>query len=160
MKALRTILTHGVAMLVGIALGIYLLPLLTETPAPSSATMALVQAEAQYVAQFERERTDSDLLHWGEGQLLLGEGSIGFRGELAPGPDYRLYLSPRFVETEHEFLALQGEMVAIGSISSFDGFALPVPNGVEVGSYQAAIVWCESFQQFITSGVIRPRQSD
>jgi len=143
--------THLLAVVVGVALGIYLLPILT---APESPADELVQATAD-VAQFEgevrRDLEDSDALHWGEGTLFIGPDSIAFEGRLAPGPDYRLYLSPKFVETEAAFEALKPEMVQVGFVRTFENFMLAVPESVDPAKFKAAIVWCESFGQFITA---------
>ncbi len=70
---------------------------------------------------------------------------------LAPGPDYRLYLSPKFVETEADFELLKPEMVQVGLVQTFENFMVAVPESVDPGEFNAAIVWCESFGQFITA---------
>ena len=43
-------------------------------------------------------------------------------GELAPSPDYKLYLSSGFVETEAEFLGLKPSMALVGDVKTFDNF--------------------------------------
>ena len=100
---------------------------------------------------FTRDLQDSDALHWGEGTLFVGKNSIAFDGKLAPGPDYRLYLSPKFVETEADFEALKSQMVDVGPVRTFENFMVDVPESVNPAQYNAAIVWCESFGQFITA---------
>ena len=90
-------------------------------------------------------------MHWGEGTLFVAPDNIAFEGSLAPGPDYRLYLSPRFVETETDFEALKPEMVQVGFVQTFENFMVAVPESVNPGDFKAAIVWCESFGQFITA---------
>ena len=59
------------------------------------------------LGQFKRDLKDSDALHWGEGQVSIAPGAITLVGKLAPGPDYKLYLSPEFVETEVDFNRLK-----------------------------------------------------
>ncbi len=76
-------------------------------------------------------------------------------GEIAPGPDYRLYLSRDFVETEAEFLRLKADMTQVGNINTFKNFVVTVPAGIDVADYTAVIVWCESFDQFITAARYR-----
>ena len=83
---------------------------------------------AEFTGEFVRDLEDSDALHWGEGTLFVGTDSIAFEGDLAPGPDYRLYLSPKFVETEAEFEALKSQMVEVGPVRTFENFMVPVPN--------------------------------
>ncbi len=152
MKWLARLITHGAALLLGIALGIFLLPILIQEQPPSASELSGVQTNASYVAEFDRNRSGSDLLHWGEGMLYFAPDTVAFAGDLAPGPDYRLYLSPVYVENEEQFLANKNKMVEIGNINSFKGFMLPLPEHLDISRYTTAIVWCESFNQFISSG--------
>lgn len=88
---------------------------------------------------------------WGEGTVSVGETAISFVGELAPGPDYKLYLASEFVETEADFLRLKPGMVRVGDVKTFKNFLLPVPPEVDPARFTTVIVWCESFSQFITA---------
>lgn len=72
-------------------------------------------------------------------------------GKLAPGPDYKLYLSSKFVETETEFNQEKTNMVLVGNVKTFDNFVVNVPQNIDIAKYDTVIVWCESFGQFITS---------
>lgn len=72
-------------------------------------------------------------------------------GKLAPGPDYKLYLSPEFVETEADFNRLKSEMVRVGDVKTFENFLVPVPESIDPAAYNTVVVWCESFGQFITA---------
>jgi hypothetical protein len=110
---------------------------------------------AQYTGEFRRDLADSDALHWGEGKLFVSRDNVAFEGRLAPGPDYRLYLSPEFVETEAAFEALKSEMVEVGPVRTFENFMVAVPESIDPSEYTAAIVWCESFRQFITAAEYR-----
>ena len=151
MKWLIRIGTHLVACGIGFALGIYLLPILIAPANPGVEEVRSAAESSQFTAEFRRDLADSDALHWGEGKLYVGSDSIALEGRLAPGPDYRLYLSPRFVETEAAFEALKAEMVEVGPVRTFENFMVPVPNSLDPAAFKAAIVWCESFGQFITA---------
>lgn len=156
MKNLPYLVTsHAVALGLGFALGVYVLPILTAPTAPTSAEAAAAASEALYTGQFRRDLKDSDLLHWGEGTVSLGRQGIVLTGKLAPGPDYKLYLSPEFVETEADFLRLKPHMVRVGDVRTFENFVVPVPASVDLASYNTVIVWCESFSQFITAARYR-----
>lgn len=155
MKVLLLLLTHALALGAGFALGIYALPILTAPDAPTAEVTAAAAAEAIYTGRFQRDLAGSDLLHWGEGTISIGERSIAFEGELAPGPDYKLYLSPEFVETEAAFQQLRDRMVRVGDVKTFNGFVLPVPASVDAAAYTTAVVWCESFDQFISAARYR-----
>lgn len=91
------------------------------------------------------------MFHWGDGTLSVNHDVISLEGEVAPGPDYRLYLSPTFVETEADFVRLKESMVRVGDVRTFKNFIVPVPSSVNPSNFNTAIVWCESFGQFITA---------
>lgn len=143
--------THAAAIAVGFAIGIYMLPILTAPASPSLDVVRSAASMASYTGEFRRDLEDSDALHWGEGTLSIGPDSIAFEGRLAPGPDYRLYLSPKFVETEAEFEALKSDMVQVGRVQTFENFMVSIPDSVNPADFAAAIVWCEAFGQFITA---------
>jgi hypothetical protein len=94
-------------------------------------------------------------LHWGEGTVSISSAGVALVGRLAPGPDYKLYLSPEFVETEADFARLKPRMVRIGDVKTFENFVVAVPPAVDVSQYRAVIVWCEAFGQFITAAQYR-----
>ena len=155
MKWLIRIGTHLVAGGIGFVLGIYLLPILIAPESPGEQAVRSVAERSEFTATFRRDLEDSDALHWGEGTLYVGQDSIALEGRLAPGPDYRLYLSPRFIETEADFQALKSQMIEVGPVRTFENFMVPVPDTVDPATYRAAIVWCESFNQFITAAEYR-----
>jgi Electron transfer DM13 len=154
-KALILTLSHILFAMAGFTLGVYTLPILMAPTAPSSAEVAGLQTRANFSGEFRRELTDSDFLHWGEGQVSIGESEITLVGSIAPGPDYRLYLSPEFVETEAAFNQLKSEMVQVGPVKTFDNFVVPVPDGINPGAYTSVVIWCEAFGQFITAARYR-----
>jgi hypothetical protein len=151
MRKLLLLASHLVAAALGFALGIYTLPILIAPPAPSSTEIAAQAAAARYAGKFRRDLKDSDALHWGEGTISIGAKNIAFEGELAPGPDYKLYLSPEFVETEADFERLRPSMVRVGDVKTFKNFLVPVPESVDPSRYNTVIIWCETFSQFITA---------
>ena len=140
----------------GFALGIYMLPILIAPESPDNLEMMHKITNTEYVGEFQRDLKDSDFLHWGEGKLRIGDGFVAFDGELAPGPDYKLYLSPEFVETEADFNRLKASMVRVGDIQTFDRFILPVDGNIQLQNYNTAIVWCETFGQFISAAQFKP----
>ncbi len=147
--------THAAAIAVGFALGIYSLPILTAPASPSADVVRSVGGTAEFTGTFRRDLEDSDALHYGEGTLYVSRDTIAFEGRLAPGPDYRLYLSPRFIETEEAFEASRHEMVQVGHVFTFENFMVDVPGSIDPGEFTTAIVWCESFGQFITAAAYR-----
>lgn len=149
------LLSHGLVAAIGFAGGIYALPILIAPAAPSVAVVSAAAGAATYKGEFRRDLKDSDALHWGEGSVSIGAASISLMGKLAPGPDYKLYLSPEFVETEADFNRLKSKMALVGDVKTFNNFVVQVPPGISPAQYTSVIVWCETFSQFITSAKYR-----
>lgn len=159
MKKLLLLATHlaalALGLVLGVALGIYALPILIAPAPPSVAEIKSQAALARYTGKFRRDLKDSDALHWGEGSIFVSPGSISLEGELAPGPDYKLYLSPEFVETEADFHRLKPRMARVGEVKTFKNFVVPVPSDIDTARYNTVIVWCETFSQFISAAQYR-----
>lgn len=154
-RLIRFLITHAIALAIGFALGIYLLPILIAPEGPSDAEVAANAQQAMFETAFVRELTDSDFLHWGEGSVSISARRVSFSGAMAPGPDYRLYLTPEFVQTEAGFNAIKDQSVEVGPVKTFDRFILEIPAGVNPEDYRAVLVWCESFGEFITAASYR-----
>ena len=144
-RILILVVSHLLVAGMGFMAGIYTLPILMAPDTPVTQDAATLEKSATYTGQFRRDLADSDFLHWGEGRVYLSPEEIVFQGELAPGPDYRLYLSPTFVETEAAFEALRPQMVAIGNVETFDNFVVAVPDprwvGLHVGLVAVPYLW-------------------
>jgi len=147
--------THLMTLVAGFALGIYMLPILTAPPGPDEAALRATQTSALYKGHFDRNLKGSDLVHWGEGEVRILPDKIAHEGRLSPGPDYKLYLAPDFVNTKEGFLGIKDRSQRVGDIKTFNGFLLPVPQGVDVGAYTTVVVWCEAFSQFISAAKYR-----
>ena len=148
-------LTHLCVGAAGFGAGIYALPILIAPPAPSKVEVESLSSSAAYSGEFRKDLKDSDGLHWGEGKVSIGSEYITLMGSLAPGPDYKLYLSPEFVETEDDFKRLKPTMLRVGDVKTFENFAIKLPPGIDASKYNTVIVWCETFAQFITSAKYR-----
>lgn len=149
------LVSHAAVLAVGFALGIYALPILVAPSAPTTAEVGAQASQASFVGQFRRDLKDSDALHWGEGTVSVSARSIGLVGELAPGPDYKLYLSPVFVETEAEFNRLKPKMVRVADVKTFKNFLVAVPESIDTARYNTVVIWCETFSQFISAAQYR-----
>lgn len=148
-------LSHLAVLGAGVALGIYLLPILAAPPAPTAADVRSASAGASYKAAFRRDLNGSDALHWGEGEVSVGPAAVSLMGRIAPGPAYKLYLAPRFVETGEEFKRIKGQSLVLGDVKTFDNFIVPAAGGVPFERFDTVVIWCESFSQFITAAKYR-----
>ncbi|WP_045404790.1 DM13 domain-containing protein [Vibrio jasicida] len=151
MKRTLLLASHALCVLVGFAAGVYALPILIQPTSPDISAVSKGADGILYHGTFERNRADSDFLHWGEGSIWLTENTLAFEGKLAPGPDYKVYLSPTFIETEADFQRLKSQMINVGDVKTFDRFVVAFPADLPLDNYSSVIVWCETFGEFITS---------
>ena len=154
-RALLLTFTHGVTAAIGFAAGIYVLPILTAPQSPSEQEAAAAAKDAQYHVRFHKDQRGSDFLHWGEGRVAIGREKVAFTGQLAPGPDYKLYFSPEYVDTKEAFLRVKARAARAGDIRTFDAFVVSVPPSLDIGAYDTVVVWCERFSMFIASAKYR-----
>ena len=147
--------SHAIALAIGFGAGVYTLPILTEPKGPSLAEVRAASTGAAYTTEFRRGLKGSDPFHWGEGRVSVGRKAIALDGKLAPGPDYKLYLVPSYVENEEEFLKVKKRSPRLGDVKTFANFVVPVPENVDIEKYDTVLVWCERFSQFITSAKYR-----
>jgi hypothetical protein len=110
-----------------LAAGIYALPILTAPPPPTALELSAIATAKPFVGTFRRDLKDSDALHWGEGKVYVSTNGIALEGPVSPGPDYKLYLSPEFVETEADFKRLKSRMVRVGDVKTFSEFITAAP---------------------------------
>ncbi|HZM35566.1 MAG TPA: DM13 domain-containing protein [Burkholderiales bacterium] len=155
MKRAVLVVTHLVALAIGFAAGIYSLPILIAPPAPSPIEVKGAAGAARYHANFRRDLKGSDLLHWGEGTVSIGTKAVSFTGKLAPGPDYKLYFAPQYVETKDEFVRVKARSRRVGDVKTFENFIVPLPEAFDPAQYDTVVVWCETFSMFITSAKYR-----
>ena len=155
MRPLLLVASHLLALTIGFALGVYALPILIAPEAPTLQQIQSSLPAAQWTATVRRDLKGSDVLHWGEGAVSVSPQAVSLVGKLAPGPDYKLYLSPEFVETEADFQRLKPRMLRVGDVKTFNNFIVPLPPGADPAKFNTVIVWCETFSEFITAAQYR-----
>ena len=139
----------------GFLLGVYTLPILVEwRHAVQERALAPEAAAEDPRGEFNRNSPGSDAVHWGEGELRVSQGQLVFdeNVRLAPGPDYRIYLTKTFAQTREEFLELKPGAVEIAALEVFSGpLSFPIPPEVDPDVYDNVVVWCEAFAMYIAS---------
>ena len=151
MRILLLIFSHSAVLGIGFALGVYFLPILT---APKSANLSQIEqvvANPVYKAEFKKGQRGNDFFHWGEGQLVITNNEIALKGKVAPGPDYKIYLTKKFVEHEDEFLPIKQNALYVADLKVFENFIVPLDKKINFEDYNTIIIWCEAFKEFITS---------
>ena len=151
MRILLLIFSHGAVLGIGFALGVYFLPILT---APKSANLSQIEqvvSNPVYKAEFKKGQRGNDFFHWGEGQLVITNNEIALKGKVAPGPDYKIYLTKKFVEHEDEFLPIKQNALYVADLKVFENFIVPLDKKINFEDYNTILIWCEAFKEFITS---------
>jgi len=145
------VFTHTISLSIGCMIGIYLLPIMIAPEKPSINEFQKVINSAQFDAVFVKDLKESDILHWAKGQISLSKTQIAFRGKISPGPDYKLYLTKKFVQTKKDFLKIKNQSVEIGEIKSFNGFIISTKKEIDITAYNSVVIWCEAFSRFISA---------
>ena len=145
------VFTHTISLSIGCMIGIYLLPIMIAPEKPSINEFQKVINSAQFDAVFVKDLKESDILHWAKGQISLSKTEIAFRGKISPGPDYKLYLTKKFVQTKKDFLKIKNQSVEIGEIKSFNGFIISTKEEIDITAYNSVVIWCEAFSRFISA---------
>lgn len=155
MKKILLIISHLAFAAIGFAAGIFVLPIITAPDGPEKSVVEAQSKQAKFNTEFKRDLKGSDFLHWGEGKVFISDSSISLMGEIAPGPDYKLYLSPTYVETKEDFEKIKSTSLNIGDVKTFDNFIVPIPKTTDLAKYNTIVIWCESFGAFITAAKYR-----
>ncbi len=145
------IASHLATGLMAFAAGIYVLPILTASESASAVELQLAAENARHTGRFERGLPGSDALHWADGKLTITDTSIAFEGDVAPGPDYKIYLVPEFVDTQASFVAIKARAARVGDLKTFGNFVVPLPADVNPAQYTSVVIWCERFSKFISA---------
>ena len=144
-------------LVIGFGLGVYFLPIIVADSPADEAILAEESASAERQTVFVRDLPGSDAFHWGEGTLLLSSERVTLMGEVSPGPDYRLYLTPEYAETKAAFLAIKDRSREIARIKGFKNFSYPIDRDLDLSQYDSVLIWCERFGAFITAGRLTSR---
>ena len=137
---------------IGFGAGIYALPILVDFRNAGPEEISAASPDDRR-GVFSRNLAGSDPLHWGEGSIRLGMGGLVFEENvrLSPGPDYRVYLTTRFVDTKEAFVRIKPKAIQVGKVKTFSGpLQFEVPATVNRDAYDNVVVWCEAFSMFIT----------
>ncbi len=82
---------------------------------------------------------------------MMNANKIWLDGTISAGPDYRLYLAPEFVDDGAGVLAIKAESLQIATVKTFENFTPNLPPAIDLDEYDAVVICCEAFKQFITA---------
>ena len=153
------IVVRLIGLVRGFGLGVYFLPIIVAEKGADETELVGADAAAERRGMFVRDLPGSDPLHYGEGEIIHsvenGETFITFKVYVTPGPDYKLYLTPKYVDTKAGFEAVKAQSARVGDIKAFENFRLQVPSPVNVNDHPAALVGCEKLSMFISSAQLK-----
>jgi hypothetical protein len=150
-KIVLLLSSYIIVFVLGFGLGIYLLPILTSPKSVNIDKIIKLEKNTLYKTVFVRDLKGSDLFHWGEADVSVSKNEIIVNGSIAPGPDYKLYLTKEFVEQEEEFLSIKDNSRYVAEVKMFKNFVITVPEDIDINDYNTIVIWCESFSEFITA---------
>ena len=150
-KIILLISSYIIVFVLGLGLGIYLLPILTAPKSVNIDKIIKLEKNALYKTVFVRDLKGSDPFHWGEADVSISKNEIIVNGSIAPGPDYKLYLTKEFAVQEEEFLSIKDNSRYVAEVKTFKNFVITVPEDIDINDYNTIVIWCESFSEFITA---------
>lgn len=143
----------------GFGLGVYFLPIIIADEGADEIVISQAMDAAERRGVFKRDLPGSDSLHYGDGDIIQsvenGQTFLTLKGHVTPGPDYKLYLTPKYVDTKAGFEQIKAQSVRVGDIKAFENFRLSLPASIDANDYPAVLVWCEKFSMFITSAELK-----
>ncbi len=153
LRGLFAIVVLSMTFAAGFAAGVYTLPIVNAQR--DAAAMPPSTASPEYRSgTFARNLTGSDPLFGGTGDPRKDGNSQVLEDpvELALGPDYRVYLTRRFIGDRPGFLAAKADSIEVGSLMSLkDPLTFDVSPKADTGAFDKVLVWCEAFSMLITS---------
>ena len=108
-----------VGLVIGFWLGVYFLSILIAEKDLDSESIAALSDSVLRRGTSVQGSPGSDDLQWGDGVVMVNTDRIWLGGKVALGPDYRLYLAPKYVETGPRFQAIMAQSLQIGPIRAF-----------------------------------------
>jgi len=150
-KIVLLITSYAIVFVLGFGLGIYILPILTAPKSVNIDRIIKFEENALYKTSFVKDLKGSDLFHWGEADVSVSNNKIIVNGSIAPGPDYKLYLTKEFVEQEEEFLSVKDNAKYVAEVKTFKNFVITIPEDIDINDYNTIVIWCEGFGEFITA---------
>ena len=151
MKKIIVISTYLITLMIGFGLGVYFLPIIIAEKSQSIQEIEKIKKQATYETEFNRGQRGSDFFHWGEGKVYISNQYISFKGQISPGPDFKIYLLKNYVEHEDEFIPIKSEAILVSDLKLFENFVIKIQQNVNVSNYNTILIWCEKFREFITS---------
>ena len=160
----RVVLTHSLALGVGLGVGLLLCAGQGVAGAAAGAQVAEVLADAPYRVHFRRDHPGSGRLHWADGPVGISHGRIAFDGRMSvpasAGRTCTVYLTSDRIAGREDFLRSQPRARRVGQITPQSRFLLEVPHDIDVDEFTTVVLWSDADQQLISSAQYRTAWDD
>ena len=115
----------------------------------------MLASSATYRGESRRPKS-SDALHGAKELFLSARRPLRLPVRLAPGPNYKLYVSPEFVKTEAGLQRLKPAMVQVGRVESLENLVVPVADTIDPSPCTTVIVEAEGCARHKAESIKRP----
>jgi Electron transfer DM13 len=135
----------------GVALGFFLFPYVFPPP-PAAESLSASDQTAIVANGTFIHANPSDPIHWGRGKVSVYDRVVFLEPdfEVGPGPKYHVYLVP-VADVRKEEQVTKSMFVDLGRLRSFKGSQrYTIPAGLDPGTYQSVVIWCEQFGVLIS----------
>lgn len=137
----------------GVALGLYLFPLVFQPAPPASGDTLTISEQSQVLARGTFIQANPfDTSRYGKGQVTVYPGVVYLDEdfEVSPGPRYRVYLVPKIPVRQSAHVA-DTRYIDLGALKAFKGaqkFALP--RGVNIREYPSVVIWGNAYGELVS----------
>ena len=109
-------------LVIGFGLGVYFLSILIAEKSRDSALVAALSDNALRCGTLVWDLPGSFGLHWDDGVIMVNADRNWLDGKVKLGPDCRLYLTQKYVETGPRFQTIEAQSLQIGPIKALENF--------------------------------------
>ncbi len=160
----RALLTHSLAVSLGLGLGLLSCADDCTAGAATGARVADALADATYHARFRRDQPGEHPQYWADGTLGITHDGIAFRGRMdvpaSAGPTVTVYLTADRIGSAEDFARAQPRARRVGLISPRSRFLLDVPEDIDVEDFTTVVLWAERSRQLIATARYRTAWED
>lgn len=160
----RAVLTHSLALGLGLGAGLLLCAGQGVAGAAPGAQVEGALTDAPYQVHFRRDHPGSSRLYWADGRVGVSHGRIAFDGRMSvPASASRsstVYLTSDRIANRDDFLRSQPRARQVGQVTPQSRFLLEVPHDIDVDEFTTVVLWSHTDQQLISSTQYRTAWDD
>jgi hypothetical protein len=160
----RALLTHSLAMSVGLGIGLLSCADNCTAGAVSVSRLAGALGDATYRATFRRDQPGEHPHYWADGTLGITHDGIAFQGRMdvpaSAGPTVTVYLTADRIGSAEDFVRAQPRARRVGLVSPRSRFLLDVPEDIDIEDFTTVVLWSDRGKQLIATARYRTAWED